>query len=152
MYAITRRLEFDAGHRVLNHEGKCKNLHGHRYVVDVTVSSFGLDDLGRVVDFSVIKAKLGTWIDDMLDHNMLLHPDDPLLNQPAIDFDTPLEVAEALVGRAPYVMPADIANPTAENIAHLLYDVAVELLTTSGLMIESVRVWETPNCYADYKG
>ena len=58
MIEITRRLEFDAGHRVLGHEGKCKNLHGHRYSAEITVTAPDLDGLGRVIDFGVIKEKV----------------------------------------------------------------------------------------------
>lgn len=148
MVQIVRRLEFDAGHRVLNHEGKCRNLHGHRYVVDVALSSLGLDDLGRVVDFGVVKQVLGKWIDDELDHNMILNPGDPLLclDDPDIDY---LNVV-GQVGREPFVMPETHPNPTAENIARVIYDKAVELLNSGGLSVESVTVWETPNCNATY--
>jgi len=64
MIRITRKIEFDSGHRVLGHEGKCAHLHGHRYVAEITVESAGLDSLGRVVDFSVIKEKVGKWVDE----------------------------------------------------------------------------------------
>lgn len=137
MNIITRRLEFDAGHRVLGHEGKCRNLHGHRYCVEVSVSApAGLDGLGRVIDFGIIKTRLGGWIDENLDHNMLLHPDDPLV-----------QVGTAMVGRLPWVM--ENGNPTAENIAALVYIMAVKLLPE--LKVHRVRVYETPNCWADYK-
>lgn len=136
MTVITRRLEFDAGHRVLGHEGKCRNLHGHRYVVEISVTAQDLDNLGRVIDFGVVKQRMGAWIDEHLDHNMLLHPEDPLV-----------ELTD-IIGRRPFVMPK--GNPTAENIASLLYYQAADML--SELTVVRVRVYETPNCWADYPG
>lgn len=140
---ITRKLEWDAGHRVLHHEGKCKHLHGHRYVAEITVvgKQDPLDSLGRVIDFSVVKAQVGAWIDDNWDHNLMLHPDDPLLKM-TVDF-----AKEAFAGKDPYVMQT--GNPTAENIAKELFFKAAALMPAS-IRIVRVRVWETPNCFADY--
>ena len=59
----TRKLEFDAAHRVMEHESKCRHLHGHRYVAEVTVATSELDGLGRVLDFGLLKTELGGWID-----------------------------------------------------------------------------------------
>lgn len=141
MPVITRQLQFDAGHRVLRHESKCAHLHGHRYVAEITVSSPELDGLGRVVDFSVLKSVIGNWIDTFWDHNIILHPDDPLLKIPD-------EHWEAVFGKKdPYVMPPG-ANPTAENMASVLFTQCVTLLP-SALMVEQVRLYETPNCWAD---
>ena len=136
---ITRRLEFDAGHRVYGHEGKCNHVHGHRYVVLITVRAPQLDSIGRVVDFSVIKSILGSWIDDNLDHQMLLNPEDPLV---CVWRDNP-----GLFGKPPYQMPIDLANPTAENIAELIRRVANEKLP-SNLTVTEIEVFETPNCSA----
>ena len=64
MITCTRRIEFDAAHRILNHESKCKMLHGHRYVLEAEFTAKKLDKLGRIIDFGVIREVLGTWIDD----------------------------------------------------------------------------------------
>lgn len=152
MYQITRKLEFDAGHRVLNHEGKCKHLHGHRYVVELTVRSTCLDDKGRVVDFGTVKSIVGSWIDENLDHNMILNPDDPLVAEGFLEFEggTQRDIV-SLVGRAPYIMPDEYPNPTAENIARLIYETSTGLLRDNkDIKVTSVRVWETPNCNALY--
>lgn len=141
---ITRRLEFDAGHRVLGHEGKCKHLHGHRYRAEITVSALGLDDLSRVVDFSVVKTKVGKWIDTHWDHNILLNPNDPLLK-----LDPNTDSSGIWAGKCPYIMD-DNENPTAEVIAKHLFNKSVELLEHEGLTVERVRIYETPNCWADY--
>lgn len=136
MPIITRRFEFDAGHRVLGHKGKCRHLHGHRYVAEVTVQTQELDDLGMVVDFSVLKERIGGWIDKHWDHNTMLNSDDPLASH--------LMNTEQ---RTPFLFGA--SNPTAENIAETLYDAAMELLIELPMDVVNVRVWETPNCYAD---
>lgn len=140
---ISRRLEWDAGHRVYGHESKCNNLHGHRYVAEVTVTAPGLDTVGRIIDFSCIKELIGRYIDKSWDHNLMLHPDDPL--NAVIDANP-----SAFNDRAPYVMK--YGNPTAENIAHELFDIAVELLGSHdvALTVTSVKVWETPNCSCEY--
>ena len=147
---ITRQLQFDAGHRVLGHEGKCANLHGHRYVAEIEVAPLAkLDSLGRVVDFSVIKEKLGGWIEEYWDHNLLLHKDDPLLveaqKQPIKSDDHYLK---RMVGRHPYIMPN--GNPTAENMAEVLFMTAKTHLPRL-LKVVSVTIHETPNCKAKYQ-
>ena len=137
MIAITRKLEFDAGHRILGHEGKCRFLHGHRYSAEITVEAHELDSVGRVIDFGIIKTIVGKWIDENWDHNLLLNSKDPQRYH--------LETTEE---RLPYIMSC---NPTAENIARELFKMAV-LLLPSHLQVVQVRIWETPNCYADYRG
>jgi len=137
---ITRSFEFDSGHRVLGHGSKCRFLHGHRYRAEVSVVSDGLDELGMVMDFGKVKELVGNWIDENLDHNMILHEDDYLAHSPH----------SQLVGRQPYIMPTG-ENPTAENIAKLIYDRTSPLIRDHGLVMSRVRVWETPNCWADYE-
>jgi len=136
----TRKLEFDAGHRLINHGGKCEHYHGHRYVVELTccVAEDGsLDGIGRVVDFSVIKELFGSWIDLNLDHGMILHEDDDL--------------ADAFLERSMKVFIME-CNPTAENMVKLLFSTASDLFSkdNTGVEIKSVRLYETPNCWADY--
>lgn len=138
MISITRRLEFDAGHRVMNHESKCATLHGHRYVVEVFAVSPELDQIGRVIDFSVLKARLGTWLDEQWDHNMIV-------------FEKDEEVLKALSvlprKKDPWIAPF---NPTAENMAeYLLKEICPPLFADTQIKIVKVRVHETPNCYAE---
>jgi 6-pyruvoyltetrahydropterin/6-carboxytetrahydropterin synthase len=158
---VSRRFEFDAAHRVLNHEGKCRHLHGHRYVAEVTVEADGLDPIGRVIDYSILKTEIGGWIDKNWDHNTLLHPGDPLVrlyrtavessalpNRDKSEFTLLLE--NAFLGKQPYTLPT--GNPTAENIAAHLFHVAWDILRPFSLKIRRVTVWETPNCRADFDG
>ncbi len=159
MYSITRRLEFDAGHRVYGHEGKCSSCHGHRYSVELTCrpgTGHGLDDIGRVVDFSVIKDVVGSWIDETFDHGMILFKDDPLTKIWELfgqNLATHVEVypitnAVGDVGTQKYYIMDE--NPTAENIAELIYHKANELLAGHYIWVEKVVVHETPNCRAEY--
>jgi 6-pyruvoyltetrahydropterin/6-carboxytetrahydropterin synthase len=139
MTSITRKIEFDAGHRVLGHEGKCRHLHGHHYVAEVTVEGAELDSLGRVIDFSILKQRVGGWIDENWDHNFLVHPEDPLRT---------IRTGKVFAGRELYVMLN--GNPTAENMAAELFEVATMLLPE--LKVTHVRLYETPNCWADCEG
>lgn len=131
MFRVTREIDFCYGHRLMNYEGKCRNLHGHNGRALVTIESPELDDRGMVIDFSEIKRGLSRWIDDCLDHRMILRRDDPAV--PLLE-----QLGEPL-----FLMDE---NPTAENIAKLIFQQA----SSQGFPVVEVRLWETPNCYATY--
>lgn len=133
MYRVTRQIEFCYGHRLLDYAGKCRHLHGHNGLAVVTLEGKELDAQGMLVDFGEIKRTLQRWIDEELDHNMILRRDDPIL---------PLLRDR---GERVYVMDD---NPTAENIARLIFDKGRD----AGLPIVEVVLWETPNCFATYRG
>jgi 6-pyruvoyltetrahydropterin/6-carboxytetrahydropterin synthase len=133
MFRVTREITFCYGHRLLHYDGKCRHLHGHNGRAVLTLEAPQLDDLGMVVDFSRIKQVVSTWIDEALDHRMLLHRDDPAL---------PLLRQQ---GEPVFVMDV---NPTAENIAKLIYDFAAG----QGFPVVEVRLWETDTCCATYAG
>jgi len=115
MISCTRRLEFDAAHRILNHESKCKMLHGHRYALEASFSAKNLDDLGRVIDFGVVREVLGAWIDEHFDHNTILSIHDKDLGE---------NIAKT-TGQKIYYLSE---NPTAENIAkHLLNEICPKI-------------------------
>lgn len=136
MITCTRRLEFDAAHRVMRHESKCRNLHGHRYAVEVTVTAPELDGLGRVVDFGVIKERLGEWIDREWDHQTILWEEDKALGT-AIEAETGQKIA---------YLPM---NPTVENLAKYLLETVCPALFAPPLVVTGVKIWETPNCSAE---
>jgi 6-pyruvoyltetrahydropterin/6-carboxytetrahydropterin synthase len=160
---ITRKLEFDAGHRLVGHESQCAYLHGHRYAAEITVRSADLDSVGRVVDFGVIKKVIGGWIQENWDHNIILNSEDPLLKYLRIadttakntiknvqDPNRQHAVSNAIFnGRKPYVL--DKLNPTVEVMAKILARVSRDLLLDlkCNLHVQSVRLYETPNCWAD---
>lgn len=132
MFEVSREISFCYGHRILNHQGKCKHLHGHNGRAVVRIAADQLNELGMVVDFTDIKEHLKKWIDDHLDHRMILQQIDPL--------------AELLrdQGEPIFVMPE---IPTAENIAKLIYDQAKQL----GFAVQEVILWETRDCAASYR-
>lgn len=133
----TRRLEFDAAHRLPGHEGKCKNLHGHHYIVEASFSAEGLDSVGRVVDFAVIKEKLGSWIDTNWDHNVILWEKDKTLGE-NISAETKQKIFYLL------------ESPTAENMAlYLFHEVCPKLFAGLGISCTNLRLYETPNCFVD---
>jgi 6-pyruvoyltetrahydropterin/6-carboxytetrahydropterin synthase len=132
VFQITRELHFCYGHRLLDYEGRCSRLHGHNGVVLLTLESEALDTSGMVADFGVIRERLGRWIDDELDHRMILRQDDPAI--PAL----------RSLGEALYVVEF---NPTAENLARFLFRKAQEL----ELPVREVRFVESPTCWAVYR-
>lgn len=135
-----RIIEFDAGHRVAQHESKCATLHGHRYKLEAYAIADKLDSVGRVIDFSVIKEKLGGWIDEHWDHTCLVWQQDVI---------TLRCLQSAPQFKEPYVCHF---NPTAENMAKFLVDeICPDLFEDTGVEISRVRLWETPNCYVEYK-
>ena len=79
MFQVTKEIYFCYGHRLLNYDGKCKYLHGHNGRAIITVESATLDERGMVLDFSDIKRVVSAWIDEQLDHRMLLQRTDPPL-------------------------------------------------------------------------
>jgi 6-pyruvoyltetrahydropterin/6-carboxytetrahydropterin synthase len=131
---ITRKLECDTGHRLMGHESKCRNVHGHRYVFEVTCEAPKLDDVGRVIDFSVVKAEVGTWIDDNWDHAFVFQAGDPI------------ETFLRDHNQRRFMM---MAPPTAENMGALLLGVARDLMQKHGITVTRVRCHETPNCVAE---
>ena len=135
----TRKIEFDAGHRVIGHQNKCKFLHGHRYVLEVEISSNALDELGFVEDFGEIKTIVKTWIDQYFDHNMILSIEDKALGA---------EIEKA-TGQAPYYLQH---NPSAENIAlHLMQEIMPKLFADKTCWVSKIKLYETPNCYVEVK-
>lgn len=136
MIAVTRYHDFVAGHRVHGHEGKCAHLHGHGYRAHFTVRPVGgLDAVGRVLDFSMIKARLCQWLEDHWDHRFLVWEQDPW----AIDLKLLDPMGVVLV---PF-------NPTAERMAQwLLQIVGPTQLADTGCELVTVTVEETRKCAA----
>lgn len=131
MFRVAREIDFCYGHRLLNYDGKCRYLHGHNGKAVIAMERPALDDRGMVIDFTDIKRLVADWIDRQLDHRMLLSKDDPLLPM--------LQSA----GEPVFVMDE---NPTAENIARLIYRYAA----SQAIPVVEVTLWETPRCYATY--
>jgi len=138
---ISRKLSFDSGHRLFEHEGKCQYLHGHRYTATIFAeSNAGLDSIGRVVDFGVIKKVVGSWIDTNWDHNLLLSTKDRECGE---------VVKKWCKNGAPYYIPG---NPTAELLASYLLQKAAYLLQEYPIRVLKITLDETPNCSAEVEG
>lgn len=143
---ISKEIEFDAGHRVPSHNGKCKNPHGHRYRVRVTcigeiINSPGAPDHGMLVDFGDLKTLMTTEVHDVLDHGFVIWEEDAhLLSQ---------MVGQGwLIIEFPYI-------PTAENIARWTWDQLASPIATrfaDNLRLSEVAIWETPTSVAYYRG
>lgn len=141
---ITRRLEFDAGHRIPDHRSLCRHLHGHRYAIEVTVAGDitrqdGNARNGMVLDFSEIKTLLRTTIVDVWDHAFLVYAGDTQVRA----------FLDSLPGHRTVVL--DVV-PTAENLAAEAFRLlapGIATLCDKALTLENVRIYETPNCWAD---
>ena len=132
-HKVTKIIDFCYGHRLLNYSGKCRYLHGHNGLLEVDIESDCLDDLGMVMDFSEVREQVKNWVDENLDHRMLLCKHDPLVS-------VLTELGEPI-----YLLDD---NPTAENIAKHIFD----RVTEQGLDVSEIRLWETPSSYATYRG
>ena len=141
---ITRRLEFDAGHRIPNHQSQCRHLHGHRYALEITlgggvIDAAGRPDDGMVMDFSEVKAIAKRHVVDAWDHAFLVWRGD--------------EAVAKFLGTLPDHKTVVLdAVPTAENLARIAFSILDPLYRDSygnHLHLERIRLYETPNCWAD---
>lgn len=136
---ITKIIEWDMGHRVPNHKSKCRNLHGHRYRLEVSLSgplikNEGSSDEGMVFDFGDIKQIMMTEIHDVLDHGFMCYELDPFLN--CIDgFETKLILVTFI--------------PTAENIVKWCFE-QLRYRFETGIEVVHLKLYETPNSWAEY--
>lgn len=131
MFTITKEIYFCYGHRLMEHAGKCRHLHGHSVKASITVAAPELNGQGMVCDFADINAVAGAYIDAELDHNLLLHRNDPLV--PALQ----------AAGERFTLLDE---HPTAEFLAKMIYT----HVKTRGLNVQSVALWETASAYATY--
>ncbi len=142
---ITRRLEFDAGHRIPNHNSQCKHLHGHRYAIEITLSgrvitTEGVSEQGMVMDFSDVKRIAKERVVDAWDHAFLVYRGDKTV----LDFLVTLPNHKTVVLEV---------VPTAENLAKVAFDLldgAYRDTFGNDLRLENVRLFETPNNWADH--
>lgn len=132
MYSITKEVYFCYGHRLMNHPGKCRHLHGHSVKAAITVRAAQLDAQGMVCDFAEIRDCVETYIDGLLDHNFLLHRDDPIIPLLQQQNERFLALDE---------------HPTAEVLAKMLF----RHVAASGFNVEQVALWETASAYACYR-
>ncbi|WP_020484959.1 6-pyruvoyl trahydropterin synthase family protein [Methylomonas sp. MK1] len=132
MYIITKEVYFCYGHRLMNHPGKCRNLHGHSVKASISIKQHSLNDQGMVCDFSDVKDCVDGFINKVLDHNFLLHKDDPII--------------PALVANNEQFLAID-EHPTAEVLSKMIYNHVKQ----QGFNVDQVVLWETASANACYR-
>ena len=141
---VTRRLEFDAGHRIPDHKSQCRHLHGHRYALEITlvgniINRSGDPANGMVMDFSEIKTLAQQHLVDHWDHSFLVYTGDT-------------QVIEFLKTIPDHKTVELDCIPTAENLAKKAFSILDGIYCdTYGnhLRLERIRLYETPNCWVD---
>lgn len=132
MYRITKEVSFCYGHRLMHHPGKCRHIHGHSARAVVTLESSSLNTQGMVCDFSDLASVTRHFVDSVLDHNFILHVDDPLVAVLTAMGERFLTVTE---------------HPTAEYLARMIF----EAIHAEGLPVVEVTLWETGSASASYR-
>lgn len=137
---IMRRIKFCAGHRLMNHGGKCEFFHGHNYVADFYVTANEPDSVGRIIDFSQLKTAFKGWLDENWDHGFIVHQDDE-------------NAINALRQVVPMKMATMPYNPTAESMAKYLLEVVSPELCRGfagyEIQVTKVVIWETDDSFAE---
>lgn len=142
---VTKTIQIDMGHRVPNHKSKCKNLHGHRYVIEVGVDDNvilekGVSNEGMVIDFGDLKEIMMTMIHDIYDHSFVMSTEDNLKKI----FLKLVEQEQQKIVFVPFV-------PTAENLSKHWYKTIEKKLLEKKIKLKYIKVWETPSSTATYE-
>ncbi|KAF3978358.1 MAG: 6-carboxytetrahydropterin synthase [Methylococcales symbiont of Iophon sp. n. MRB-2018] len=132
MHTITKEVYFCYGHRLINHPGKCRNIHGHSVKASISITQEHLNEQSMVCDFSAIKNHAELYINQHLDHNFIVHKDDPII--------------PALKAQNERFMAID-EHPTAEVLSKMIY----QHLKQKGLNVDQVVLWETASANACYR-
>lgn len=151
---VTTEIGIDVAHRVFGHEGKCGSIHGHRYTFEIHArEKNGLDKLGRVIDFSILKERCEEWLLTRWDHGLVLWENDPLtkwFSKSLVELGCEFNGIQASATiRSPFADQKFFAtslNPTAENLGIIFLSICRDFLfaDNSDIEIVEVRVWETP--------
>ena len=147
MLTITRKLEFDAGHRIPDHKSQCRNLHGHRYTLEITlvgevIDQDGQSDNGMIMDFSDIKILAKEHLVDVWDHAFLVYEKDAAVKQ---FLDSLPDHKTVVLNRI----------PTVENLAKIAFEILKPVYRDrygTGLTLSKIKLFETPNCWAEIDG
>lgn len=145
MLTVTRKLEFDAGHRIPDHNSVCRNLHGHRYALHVTLTGMVVDEQGRsdtgmIMDFSKIKTLANEHLVEKWDHAFLVYENDVMVRQ----------FLDGLPNHKTVVLDC---VPTVENLAQIAFDILKPVFEVqAGLQLTKITLYETPNCWAEVTG
>jgi 6-pyruvoyltetrahydropterin/6-carboxytetrahydropterin synthase len=172
LFAVTRQIAIDAGHRVMTHGSKCRHLHGHRYTIEATCVAFNLQADGEqadmVLDFAFLKEAMLAEIDGPCDHGFLAFVDDAdllaMFAPPSQPLAAWLLAVKTAVARDGFFLTAETrlatklyvldVNPTAEQLCrHWFARLAPAVLAKSGGLarLKEIVVWETPNSRASFR-
>ena len=127
--SVTKIMNFEYGHRILNHPGKCKRLHGHSGKVEFTLWGEVDQETGMVIDFGDINSTVGDYLKNTLDHRTLLQEGDSLIEN--------LPFEDVIIMKGP---------PIAENISLLILEQSSPLFPDKQI---KVRLWETEDSFAE---
>ena len=144
MLTITRKLEFDAGHRIPDHKSQCRNLHGHRYTLEITlvgavIQEEGSSDNGMIMDFSDVKSLAKQHLVDVWDHAFIAYEKDTVVR----------EFLASIPGHKTVIIDS---IPTVENLAQAAFKIlkaAYHDHYGTGLRLHKLVLHETPNCWAE---
>jgi len=143
---ITKRVEFDAGHRIPSHGSKCRHFHGHRWVLEVTVSGevrpvTGASDDGMVLDFGCVKKMMVELIHDRFDHAFIVYQGDDIAL-----------AALACLGSEHHTEVVPVV-PTSENLAAFFFEILEQHIAANypTIQLDKVALYETPNSRAEAK-
>ncbi|NOQ35951.1 MAG: 6-pyruvoyl tetrahydrobiopterin synthase [Methylococcaceae bacterium] len=132
MFIITKEVYFCYGHRLMNHNGKCRHLHGHSVKASISIKQEQLNEQSMVCDFSDVRACVESYIDKILDHNFLLHKDDPIIPLLEAQNERFMAIEE---------------HPTAEVLSKMIFQHVKE----QGFNVDQVVLWETASANACYR-
>jgi 6-pyruvoyltetrahydropterin/6-carboxytetrahydropterin synthase len=132
MFTITKEVYFCYGHRLMNHGGKCRHLHGHSVKAAISITHSDLNEQSMVCDFSDVKECVEMYVNTHLDHNFLLHKDDPIIPALIQNNERFLTLEE---------------HPTAEVLSKMIF----KHLQAHGFQVSEVALWETASAYASYR-
>ena len=136
MHLIRIEISFDAGHRLLDYQGKCAFPHGHTYRAEVFLQASSLDSVGLVFDFTQLRGRIKEWVDNNWDHSFLVNSRD----------------SELIAGLNPVskdrLYQFESENPSCEVMSRELYRKVAEIC---GVAPAKVRLWESLNQYAEYQ-
>ena len=158
MVLVTREISIDMGHRVPNHKSKCRNIHGHRYKIelgvdDKVITNRGESDEGMVIDFSDLKEVLMDIIDKQFDHGFVMYEEDPYR-----EIFERIKAGQSLEESNIWKMNGQPKQkiifvdfiPTAENLARYWFELLIPIMDLKKIYVKYLKVWETPNSSAMY--
>ena len=143
-FEITRHMEFDSGHRIPNHQGQCRHIHGHRYQIEITLrgelsNHQGASNEGMIMDFGEIKTILQETVVNPWDHAFFVAKSDKVM----------VEFLDTIPEHKTVYLES---IPTVENLAKYAFELLAPKFSKQfegKISLQRLRLYETPNCWAD---